>query len=95
MVGGGGGAVLFLVELMASHGDRRTQARAREATQWRWLTDLAPSGWEQLTAALGGSQWRLFVALMGWLSRVETPSVLWSSWLSRVQWCECDREGMK
>ena len=65
MVGGGGGAVLCVVELMASHGDRRTQARAREATWWRWLTGLAPSGWEQLTAALSGSQWRLFVALTG------------------------------
>ena len=63
MVGGGGGAVLCVVELMASHGDRRTQARAREATRWRWLTGLALSGWEQFTAALGGSQWRLLVAL--------------------------------
>ena len=53
------------------------------------------AGWEQFTAALGGSQWRLLVALTRWLSWVETPSVLWLSWLSRVQWCECDREGMK
>uniref|UniRef100_A0A2N9FMM6 Uncharacterized protein n=1 Tax=Fagus sylvatica TaxID=28930 RepID=A0A2N9FMM6_FAGSY len=28
---------------------------------------LAPSDWEQLTVALGGSQRRLFVALTGWL----------------------------
>ena len=67
MVGGGGGAVLCVVELMASHGDQRTQARAREATRWRWLAGLVLSGWEQLTTALGGSQWRLFVALTGWL----------------------------
>ena len=65
MVGGGGGAVLCVVELMASYGDWHTQAPAREATRWRWLTGLTLYGWEQLTAALGGSQWRLFVALKG------------------------------
>ena len=42
----------------------------REATQWRWLTGLALFGWEQLMVALGGSQWRLFMALTRWLSRI-------------------------
>jgi hypothetical protein len=66
--------VELFVELMASAGDRRTHARAREATRWRWLTGLTP---------LAGSSSRLpWVALNGgswWLSRVETPSVLWLS----------------
>uniref|UniRef100_A0A2N9FL65 Protein kinase domain-containing protein n=1 Tax=Fagus sylvatica TaxID=28930 RepID=A0A2N9FL65_FAGSY len=56
--------VELFVELMASAGDRRTQARAREATRWRWLTGLVP---------LAGSSSRLpWVALNGgswWLSR--------------------------
>ena len=71
----------LFVELMASVGDRRTQARAREATRWRWLTALVPlagSSSRLPSVALNGGSW--------WLSRVETPSVLWLSWLSR--WCE-------
>uniref|UniRef100_A0A2N9IB11 Uncharacterized protein n=1 Tax=Fagus sylvatica TaxID=28930 RepID=A0A2N9IB11_FAGSY len=39
--------------MMASAGDRRTQA-GREATRWRWLTGLVPLAGNQ--AAFGGSQ---------------------------------------
>ena len=54
----------LFVELMASAGDRRTQARAREATRWRWLTALVPlagSSSRLPSVALNGGSW--------WLSR--------------------------
>jgi hypothetical protein len=60
---------------------------------WIWVLAVGFCGF-----LLGFDLWGVAVALNGgswWLSRVETPSVLWLSWLSRVQWCECDREGMK
>ena len=63
---------------------RRQRRGRRRRRKWRKGRGLAPSSWEHLTAALGGFQWRLFVALTGWDSlsvvMVLTGSVVWMSY---------------